>query len=72
MSFQKEVISVYSSRIHAVKVWSVPMSAHFMLFKIGSIYRLLTVNHMREIVQLHGILVIIVSERDTGFRSPFC
>ena len=31
--------------------------------------KLLTVNHMREIVQLRGIPVIIVSDRDTGFKS---
>jgi len=27
---------------------------------------------MRKIVQLHNILVIIVSDRDRGFRSQFC
>ena len=67
----KEVIVVDSSRIRAEEIWSVLKIDHFLLFRVGQSTELLADNYMRKIVQLHGIPVIIVSDRDGGFRSQF-
>jgi len=68
----KEVTSVNSSRIQTVKVWLVLKSAHFISFRVGQSIEVLADNYMREIVWLHGVPVIIVSDRDMRFRSQFC
>ena len=38
---------------------------------MGQYTEVLVGNYMREIVQVHGILVIIVSDRDTKIKSQF-
>jgi len=40
-----------------------------MLIKVGQSTEVLTDNYMKKIIQLHCILVNILSDRDTGFRS---
>ena len=45
-------------------------AAHF-LFRVGQSTEVLADKYMKEIVRLHGILVSIVSDRDTRFRSHF-
>jgi len=46
-------------------------SAHFIPFKVGQSTELLADKYIREIVRLHGVLVNIMSDRDTRFRSRF-
>ena len=45
--------------------------AHFIPFRVGQSTKLLADKFMREIVRLHGVLVSIVSDRDTRFKSRF-
>jgi len=48
--YLKEVISINSSRIQAVKVWLVSKSAHFILSTVSQSAEVLADNYMREIV----------------------
>jgi len=61
----------YPVEIQAEKVWSASKSAHFILLRVGQSTEVLIDNYIREIVRLHGIPVLIVSDRDMGFRSQF-
>ena len=65
--YLKEVISVDSSRIQVVKVWIVSKPAHFILFRVSQFTEVLTGNYIREIVQLHGIPIILcrIETRDS-------
>ena len=42
-------------------------SAHFIPFRVSQSTEVLADKYMREIVRLHGVLVSIVSDRDTRF-----
>ena len=46
-------------------------SAHFVPFKVGQSTETLAERYTQEIVRLHGVLVSIVSDRDTRFLSHF-
>jgi len=47
-------------------------AAHFLPFRVGQLAEVLADKYIKEIVRLHGVLVSIVSDRDTRFRSHFC
>ena len=44
-------------------------SAHFIPYKVGQSIWVLAEKYMKEIVQLHGVPVSIVSDRDTRFTT---
>ena len=46
-------------------------SAHFIPFRLGQSTELLADNYLQEVVQLHGVTVSIVPDRDTRFLSHF-
>ena len=46
-------------------------SAHFIPFSPRHSMELLAEKYMQEVVRLHGVVVSIVSDRDTGFLSHF-
>jgi len=46
-------------------------SAHFVPFRVGQSAEVLADKYIKEIVRLHGVLVSIVSDRDTRFQSHF-
>jgi len=46
-------------------------SAHFLPFRVGQSSEVIADKYIKEIVHLHGVSVIIVSDRDTRFRSHF-
>ena len=46
-------------------------SAHFLPFRTTFTLDKLTSLYVKEIVRLHGVLVSIVSDRDTHFTSKF-
>ena len=46
--YLKEIISINSSRIQAVKVWPVPKSAYFILPRVSQSTEALADNYMRE------------------------
>ena len=54
-----------------VVVYHLMKSAHFIPFRVGQPIELLPDKYMRELVRLHGVLVSIVSDKDTRFRSHF-
>ena len=46
-------------------------SAHFLAFKVGFSLERFAKLYIKEIVRLHGILMTIVSDRDSRFVSMF-
>ena len=44
-------------------------SGHFIPFRVGQSTETLAERYMQEIVKLHGVLVSIMSDRDTRFLS---
>jgi len=46
-------------------------SAHFFPFKLGQSTKLLAEKYMQKVVRLHGVLISIMSNRDTRFLSHF-
>ncbi|XP_020262255.1 uncharacterized protein LOC109838206 [Asparagus officinalis] len=46
-------------------------SAHFIPFRVGQSMEHLAQRYMEEIVRLQGVLVCIISDRDTRFTSEF-
>ena len=46
-------------------------SAHFLLVRTNYSLNKLTELYIREIVRLHGIPILIISDRDTRFTSRF-
>jgi len=46
-------------------------NAYFLPFRVGQSTETLAECYMQEIVRLHGVLVSLVSDRDTRFLSQF-
>ena len=46
-------------------------SAHFLAYKVGHTLERLAKLYIKKIVRLHGILMTIISDRDTRFISQF-
>ena len=54
-----------------VIIYRLTKSAHFLPFGVGQSTEVLADKYIKEIVRLHGVLVSIVSDRDTRFQSHF-